>query len=78
MESDPISEPSSIEKALTDLQVRVAFMDDLLDELNRTVAEQQDRIAALQREVSQLRQQSDSGAQGAGFRSLRDELPPHY
>lgn len=66
-------------QALTDLQVRVAFMDDLLDELNRMVARQQEQILALQREVFQLRQQNDAQGPGtAPFRSLRDELPPHY
>jgi SlyX protein len=72
MESDPIQD------AVHDLQGRVAFMDDLLDELNRLVARQQEQIAALQREVFQLRQQGEASGSGAPFRSLRDELPPHY
>ena len=41
------------------------------------VAKQHDQIAMLIHEVSQLRQRNDE-SQPAGFRSLRDELPPHY
>lgn len=63
---------------IQDLQVRVAFMDDLLDALNQQVARQQEQIMALQREVFQLRQLGEGPSSGAPFRSLRDELPPHY
>ena len=62
---------------LTDLEVKASFTEDLLDELNQLVARQQQQIDLLTREVTQLRQQNpDEG--GAAFRSLRDELPPHY
>ena len=68
---------ATAQRELENLQLKVAYMDELLDALNRQVARQQDQITALQREVFQLRQSTDGGAT-PGFRSLRDELPPHY
>lgn len=66
-----------IDKRLTDLEIKAGFTEDLLDHLNQLVARQQQQIDLLISELIQLRQQaSDAGA--GGFRSLRDELPPHY
>lgn len=66
-----------IDKRLTDLEVKSGFTEDLLDHLNQLVARQQQQIDLLINEVIQLRQQvNDAG--GGTFRSLRDEMPPHY
>jgi SlyX protein len=65
------------DKRLTDLEVKASFTEDLLDHLNLTIVRQQQQIERLLREVAELRQrQPDEGT--APFRSLRDELPPHY
>ena len=61
-------------RRVTELEVKAAFTEDLLDTLNETVARQQQQIEALLREV--LRRQAPD--EGTGFRSLRDEVPPHY
>ncbi len=65
-----------IERRLLDLEVKASFADDLLEQLNQIIVRQQQQIDRLQREVADLRQQAPEGA--APFRSLRDELPPHY
>ena len=62
---------------LTDVEIKLAFAEDLLDQLNRQVAAQQEQIEFLVREVVRLREQGTGGT-SAGFVSLRDELPPHY
>lgn len=73
-----MSSPSDTEQRLIDLEIKMGFMEDLLDNLNELVARQQQHIDLLVREVTRLRQmQEDSGGSPA-FRSLRDELPPHY
>ncbi len=65
------------DKRLTDLEVKASYTEDLLDHLNLTIVRQQQQIERLLREVAELRQQQpDDGT--APFRSLRDELPPHY
>jgi SlyX protein len=69
--------PNDIDKRLTDLEVKASFTEDLVDDLNRIVARQQQQIDALLRQVADLRQQGAAADPGA-TRSLRDELPPHY
>jgi SlyX protein len=66
------------EPRLIDLEIKLSFQEDLIEQLNQVVVRHQQQIDALTREVLALRhsQGPDSGA--AGFRSLRDELPPHY
>lgn len=65
------------EARLTALEIKLGYLDDLVETLNAMVAKQHDQIAMLIHEISQLRQRQDD-SQPQGFRSLRDELPPHY
>lgn len=68
---------NEIEQRLVDLEVKASFAEDLLDQLSKTVFQQQRQLDWLMREVADLRQQSSDA--GAGLaRNLRDELPPHY
>ena len=62
---------------LTALEIKASFAEDLLDELNRVVIRQQQQIDALVRELTQLREQQQSGV-GGGAARLTDDLPPHY
>lgn len=65
------------EQRLAELEIKASFADDLLDQLNQQVWRQQQLIEQLQRELLGLREQMRDNATPA-FRSLRDELPPHY
>lgn len=65
------------EHRLTELEIKASYTEDLLDRLNEVVVRQQQQIDRLEREVAALRQQVDEGPAPA-FRSLRDELPPHF
>lgn len=62
---------------LTELEIKASYSEDLLDRLNDVVVRQQAQIDALQRALASLQQQALEEPQPA-FRSLRDELPPHY
>ena len=64
------------EERITELEVKLAFAEDLLETLNQTVFRQQAQIERLVREVRELREQMESLP--VEQRSLRDELPPHY
>jgi SlyX protein len=68
---------TDIDKRLMELEIKASFTEDLVEQLNQTIFKQQQQIEALLHEVSQLRQHAPDGGSG-GFRSLRDELPPHY
>lgn len=69
--------PHHTDQRLTDLEIKLAFTEDMVDHLNQTVVRQQQQIDLLLREVARLREHGDEAGQPA-FRSLRDELPPHY
>ncbi len=65
------------EQRLTELEIKAAFTEDLLDQLNEIIVRQQQQIDQLIREVAHLRQSSTDGGLGVP-RNLRDDLPPHY
>jgi SlyX protein len=69
--------PNPTERRLTELEIKLALAEDMLDQMNQTLFRQQQLIERLGREVADLRDQVPDGGQGA-FRSLRDEIPPHY
>lgn len=66
-----------MESRLTELEIKISYTEDLVDELNRTVFRQQQQIEFLAAELRALRDQVNSG-QSSEPRSLRDEIPPHY
>lgn len=65
------------DRRLSDLEIKLGLADDMLDQLNKTLFRQQQMIERLARELGELRQQVPDSA-GGSFRSLRDEIPPHY
>ncbi|MGA8392896.1 MAG: SlyX family protein [Burkholderiaceae bacterium] len=65
------------DRRLTELEIKASFTEDLLDQLNQIIVNQQQQIDALLRELSDLRQRLPEGG-AVPYRSLRDELPPHY
>lgn len=69
--------PDIVEQRLTELEIKASFSEDLIDRLNEVIVRQQAQIDHLLRELSALREQG-RGADQPAFRSLRDELPPHY
>ena len=71
------SDQARNEARLTELEIKSSYSEDLLDRLNEVVVRQQAQIDLLQRALAGLREQALESAQPA-FRSLRDELPPHY
>lgn len=68
---------SAAEQRLEQLEIKASYSEDLLDTLNTLVAQQQQHIDLLLYEVRLLRQQAADSPSGT-FRSVRDELPPHY
>lgn len=67
----------ALEDRVTRLEERSAFAEDLAERLNEVIVRQQDQIDLLVRELTRLKQQASS-SEAPGFRSLREELPPHY
>lgn len=71
------ADSAGFDARLIALEVKASFTEDLVDELNRTVARQQQQLASLARELVRLRRQvEDMGEQdGAG---AGQDVPPHY
>jgi SlyX protein len=76
MNDDPLQDRT--DARLTELEIKASYSEDLLDRLNEVVVRQQAQIEALQRELVRWREQALAAPQQPAFRSLRDELPPHY
>lgn len=70
--------PTSLEQRITDLEVKLAFSEDLLDQLNQTVFRQQQAIERLARLVADLRDQAAAQGVARPVGDPRDEQPPHY
>ncbi len=66
-----------MESRINELEIKLAYAEDLLETLNHTVYKQQEQIVALQRQLSDLQRQVQAiPSRSPG--SPQDELPPHY
>ena len=66
-----------MESRITELEIKLAYAEDLLEQLNMTVYRQQQKIDVLERAFREMRQQQ-LASMPAEQLSLRDEIPPHY
>ncbi|MCA9406450.1 MAG: SlyX family protein [Candidatus Omnitrophica bacterium] len=65
-----------MEERIIELEKKVSFQDNTIEELNQVVIEQQKKIDQLQRELQRLKEFVTSGDL---VRKLEDEEPPpHY
>ena len=65
------------EARINELEIKLAYTEDLLDTLNTTVFRQQQQIDLLQEQLRSLQQQVQTALPGEP-NSPRDEIPPHY
>lgn len=72
-----MEKPNHTEQRLTDLEIKVSFHEDQLDQLNQVIVRQQQELDLLLREVRHLRHLVPDGAPPVAGRA-GDELPPHY
>ena len=68
----------AVESRLAEIEIKLSFTEDLLEELNRTVFRQQQQIEQLQQELRALRQQLQTDDASAAPRDPGNEVPPHY
>ncbi|HEX7812383.1 MAG TPA: SlyX family protein [Burkholderiales bacterium] len=66
-----------MESRIAELEVKLSFCEELLEELNKTVYRQQQQIDLLQKEIAALREQVKS-SMPTEPREPADETPPHY
>lgn len=66
---------------ITELEIKTAFQEDLLESLNATVARQGQEIRLLQEELRFLYARVKTLLENASFAeatSPEEEIPPHY
>jgi SlyX protein len=68
----------STDERITNLEIKLSFNEDLIEELNQTVYKQQQQIELLYKELKALKIQVANSSPAEGGGNLRDEIPPHY
>ena len=63
---------------LMELEIKLSYMEDLVEQLNVSAYRQQQAIDVLVEEVRNLRRQAAPAEGASHSANLRDELPPHY
>ncbi|KZE33326.1 SlyX protein [Crenobacter luteus] len=67
-----------MESRIDELEVRLAFQDELLDALNQTVARQQQELSLLQDQMRILYRMLQNQSPDAAGNAPQHEIPPHY
>ena len=75
-----IDDQASFSAPIEDLQVRIAFLDDLVEQLNDQVAQQSLELADLQKQMRILYQRMESSdlSEGIAVFDPMSNRPPHY
>ncbi|MFA5371219.1 MAG: SlyX family protein [Sideroxydans sp.] len=67
------------DERLINIEEKITFQEDLIEELNKTVYQQQQKLERLERMyialAGQVRSIAEAGGEG---KSLDNERPPHY
>ena len=66
-----------MDERIAELDIKLSYAEDLLEDLNHTVFRQQEQIDLLIRQVDQLASQLRE-LEPPEKRDAREELPPHY
>jgi SlyX protein len=71
---------SDIQEQLIDLQTRVAYQEDTLEQLNQVITQQDADIIQLKQQVRLLAQRLEDAVrtQAPAGAPVEDERPPHY
>ena len=68
----------AMQEAIDDLQMKLAFQEDLLDQLNQVVTNQQQQITNLELALETMKVQVNTMQTGTQEAGQQHELPPHY
>ncbi len=68
-----------MEKRITELEIKVAYQEDTIQQLDTVVCQQQNQIDALKKQLQQLTDSTKNDSEDSkDGPSLLDEVPPHY
>ncbi len=66
------------EARLIELEIKLAYQEDLLQTLNKIVSEQQQQIQSLENSLNILHQRQQTLAENLVSNPAETQLPPHY
>jgi SlyX protein len=69
---------SDLEARVEALEVRVAYQDQMIEDLNQTVIDQWKKIDALRRQLNELLDRVQEVEDSTGRPSAPEPPPPHY
>ena len=70
--------PPMIEDQIIELQTKLAYQEDAIQQLNDVIYRQQQQIDKLEKLNSELQQRIAALAAGSAAEAPQDETPPHY
>jgi len=69
---------NTTESRITELEIKLTFLDDTVNQLNQVVYMQQKTIDELQQRMTQLDRQLKDLQEASATGELPHEKPPHY
>jgi SlyX protein len=66
-----------MQNEIIELETKIAFQEDMIQALNSTLAEQQQELLELKRDIEELQTQLRNIAPSLSSATI-DETPPHY
>jgi SlyX protein len=73
-----MSDPDAVHARIEALEVRVAYQDKVIEDLNQTVIDQWKKIDALRRQLNEVLDRVQEVEDHAGGPSAPEPPPPHY
>lgn len=67
-----------MEKRINELEIKVAYQEDTIQQLDRVVCKQQDQIDSLIKHFKQLSSNALEAESSTSLFSALDDIPPHY
>ena len=67
-----------IEERLVNIEAKITFQEDLIEELNKTVYQQQQKLDRLEAACESLARHIQSLAEAGNENKPANERPPHY
>ena len=68
-----------MDKRITELEIKVAYQEDTIQQLDRVVCQQQDQIDSIKKKLEQLNENTQQSSEGeTSLFSALDDIPPHY
>mgnify|MGYP003625124004 CR=1 FL=1 len=69
-----------MEKRITELEIKTAYLEDTIQQLDSVICQQQNQIDALKKKFKQLTDSTEDLSENNkdNLPTLLDDLPPHY